>query len=132
MGEMDTKLSLMINTYLWTGKIIMKEAENESQWMSGKILAVWCHGIEQKGYLIIKVEEITIINSFKVFSCGRGAESYSNSRRDFAQGKEFSFNIFSLFSLMGFLEHTLLMEQLFGKREKRGKGVFAGINLWEG
>lgn len=90
--------------------------------MSGKILAVWCHGIEQKGYLIIKVEEITIINSFKVFSCEEEQRVIVIAGGGLQlKGRNFSFNIFSLFSLMGFLEHiSLLMEQSLkkGRREE--------------
>lgn len=124
MGEMDTKLSLMINTYLWTGKIIsMKEAENESQWMSGKILAVWCHGIQQKGYLIIKVEEITIINSFKVFSCEEEQRVIVIAGGGLKlKGRNFFFNVFSLFSLMGFPRTYLFADGTIlekGRREER-------------
>lgn len=62
-----------------------------------KILAVWCHGIQQER-LIIKVEEITIINSFKVFSCEEEQRVIVIAGGGLKlKGRNFFFNDFSFF-----------------------------------
>ena len=62
---------------------------------------MWCHGIQQKDYLIIKVEELTIIHSFKVFSCEKEQRVIVKSGGGLElKGRIFFFffNVFSLFS----------------------------------
>lgn len=86
---------------------------------------MWCHGIQQKDYLIIKVEEVTIINSFKVFSCEEEQRVIVIAGGGLKlKGRTFFFNVFSLFSLMGFPRTYVFADGTIHERGRRAEMVY--------